>query len=66
VTPQLDQLRLETVADPLLGVRSGVGEEPHSDTLLGSVDLATIQRAYAANVEALKAMDGVSRTVAGT
>jgi hypothetical protein len=65
VTPQLDQLRLETVADPLLGVRSGV-TEPHSDTLLGSVDLATIQRAYAANVEALKAMDGVSRTVAGT
>jgi len=55
VTPQLDQLRLERVADP-----------PHSDTVLGLVDLATIQRAYAANVEASKAMDGVSRTVAGT
>lgn len=55
MTPQPDQLQLETVIDP-----------PHSDTVLGLVDLATIQRAYAANVEALKAMDGVSRTVAET
>ena len=28
------------------------------------IDLVTIQRAYAANVDALKALDGVLRTVA--
>jgi hypothetical protein len=29
------------------------------------IDLVTIQRAYAANVDALKAMDGVLGTIAG-
>jgi flagellar basal body rod protein FlgG len=29
------------------------------------IDLVTIQRAYAANIDALKAMDGVLGTIAG-
>jgi flagellar basal-body rod protein FlgF len=85
---KIDQLRVETVSDPLklrkegtgrfisdvpgtpadestVSVRQGFVEEPNSDTVLGMVDLVTIQRAYAANVDALKAMDGVLGTVAG-
>jgi flagellar basal body rod protein FlgG len=46
-------------------VRQGSIEEPNSDAVLGMIDLVTIQRAYAANVDALKAMDGVLATVAG-
>jgi flagellar basal body rod protein FlgG len=34
-------------------------EEANIDPLLSMVDLVTIQRAYAANVDALKAMDSV-------
>jgi flagellar basal body rod protein FlgG len=45
-------------------VRQGRIEEPNSDAVLGMVDLVTIQRAYAANVDALKAMDGVLGTIA--
>jgi flagellar basal body rod protein FlgG len=40
-------------------------EEPNGDTLHGMIDLITIQRAYSANVDALKAMDHVLDTVAG-
>jgi flagellar basal body rod protein FlgG len=46
-------------------VRQGSVEEPSSDSALGPIDLVTIQRAYAANIDALKAMDGVLATVAG-
>jgi len=46
-------------------IRQGSVEEPNSDAVLGMIDLVTIQRAYAANVDALKAMDGVLGTVAG-
>lgn len=46
-------------------IRQGSIEEPNSDAVLGMIDLVTIQRAYAANVDALKAMDGVLGTVAG-
>jgi flagellar basal body rod protein FlgG len=83
----LDQLRLETVADPGtlrkegtgrflppegtkltaaegVTIRQGTVEEPNSDAVLGMIDLVTIQRAYAANVDALKAMDGVLGTIA--
>lgn len=45
-------------------VRQGNIEEPNSDAVLGMIDLVTIQRAYAANVDALKAMDGVLGTIA--
>jgi flagellar basal-body rod protein FlgF len=45
-------------------VRQGNVEEPNSDAVLGMIDLVTIQRAYAANVDALKAMDGVLGTIA--
>ena len=47
-----------------LTLRQGSVEEPNSDAVLGMTDLVTIQRAYAANVDALKAMDGVLGTIA--
>lgn len=40
-------------------VRQGAVEESNVDPLLTMVDLITIQRAYSANVDALKAMDSV-------
>jgi flagellar basal-body rod protein FlgF len=53
------------VAPGTTTVQQGAVEQPNSDTVLGMVDLVTIQRAYAANVDAIKAMDGVLDTVAG-
>jgi flagellar basal body rod protein FlgG len=44
-------------------VRQGAVEESNQDTLRGVVDLVTIQRAYAANVDSLKALDSVLGTV---
>jgi len=44
-------------------VRQGVTEDSNQDTLKGTVDLVTIQRAYAANVDSLKALDSVLGTV---
>jgi len=44
-------------------VRQGAVEEPNVDPLLGMVDLVAIQRAYAANLDALRSMDGVLGTV---
>jgi flagellar basal-body rod protein FlgF len=46
-------------------ITQGAIEQPNSDPVLGMVDLVTIQRAYAANLDAIKAMDGVLDTVAG-
>jgi flagellar basal-body rod protein FlgF len=83
----VDQLRLETVNDPLtlrkegggqlraqgattpagpdaLRVRQGAIEESNLDAIHGMVDLVTIQRAYTANINVLRAMDGVLGTVA--
>lgn len=40
-------------------IRQGVIEEANVDPILSMVDLISIQRAYAANVEALRAMDHV-------
>jgi flagellar basal body rod protein FlgG len=54
----------KTVQADAVTVRQGSIEEPNSDAVLGMVDLVTIQRAYAANIDALKAMDGVLATVA--
>jgi flagellar basal-body rod protein FlgF len=44
-------------------LRQGEVEDSNQDTLKGVVDLVTIQRAYAANVDSLKALDGVLETV---
>jgi len=52
------------IAADAVTVRQASIEEPNSDAVLGMIDLVTIQRAYAANVDALKAMDGVLGTVA--
>ena len=40
-------------------LRQGSIEDSNQDTLHGVVDLVTIQRAYAANVDSLKALDSV-------
>ncbi|MEO8633745.1 MAG: flagellar hook basal-body protein [Gemmatimonadales bacterium] len=40
-------------------LRQGSTEDSNQDTLHGIVDLVTIQRAYAANVDSLKALDSV-------
>ncbi|HVO35478.1 MAG TPA: flagellar hook basal-body protein [Gemmatimonadales bacterium] len=53
------------VADPsVLRVRQGAIEESNLDPIHGMVDLVTIQRAYSANISALRALDGVLGTVA--
>ena len=54
---------LQPVADGVTRVRQGAVEESNLDALLSMVDLVSIQRAYAANAEALKALDGVLGTV---
>ena len=54
----------KTVAADAVTVRQGSVEEPNGDGVLAMIDLVTIQRAYAANVDALKALDGVLATVA--
>ncbi|HEY3934408.1 MAG TPA: flagellar hook-basal body complex protein [Gemmatimonadales bacterium] len=42
-----------------VGVHQGTLEDSNVNSLLGSVDLIMIQRAYASSVDALKTMDGV-------
>jgi flagellar basal body rod protein FlgG len=56
---------LAPVEDGVTRLRQGAIEEPNMDPLLSMVDMITIQRAYAANVDALRAMDGVLGTVTG-
>ncbi|HEX3929014.1 MAG TPA: flagellar hook basal-body protein [Gemmatimonadales bacterium] len=46
-------------------VHQGTIEGSNVSALLGSVDMIMIQRAYAASVDALKAMDGVLDTISG-
>lgn len=46
-------------ADDTTHVRQGSVEEANFDPLLSMVDLVSIQRAYAANIDALKTMDSV-------
>jgi flagellar basal-body rod protein FlgF len=50
-------------ADGATQVRQGSVEEANLDPLLSMVDLVTIQRAYASNIEALRAMDSVLGTI---
>ena len=81
------RLRIETVDDPGLLRKEGVGrfvpggptrplpdpgatkirqgsiEEANVDAVLSMVDLVAIQRAYSANVDALKAMDSMLGTI---
>ena len=45
--------------EDLTRVRQGAVEDANIDPMLSMVDLVTIQRAFAANVDALKAMDSV-------
>jgi flagellar basal body rod protein FlgG len=54
---------LHAVAEGVARVRQGAVEESNLDALLSMVDLVNIQRAYAANVNALKTLDGVLGTV---
>lgn len=44
-------------------VAQGALEEPNMDPITSMVDLISIQRAYAANIDALRAMDNVLGTV---
>ncbi len=57
-----DQERV-AVDSATLTLRQGEIEDSNQDTLRGTVDLVTIQRAYAANVDSLKALDSVLGTV---
>lgn len=47
------------VPEGLALVRQGAVEEANLDPLMSMVDLVTIQRAYASNIEAMRAMDSV-------
>lgn len=46
-----------------LTLQQGALEEANVNSLLGTVDMIMVQRAYAANIEALRAMDGVMGTL---
>jgi flagellar basal body rod protein FlgG len=48
-----------------LSVHQGNLEDANVDPLLGTVQMIMIQRAYAANIEALHTMDGVMGTITG-
>ncbi len=50
-------------AEGTVALRQGAIEEPNADPLLAMVDLVTIQRAFSANLDALRAMDGVLGTI---
>ncbi len=50
---------LQAVAETETVVRQGAVEEANLDPLLSMVELVNIQRGYAANIDALKAMDSV-------
>lgn len=51
------------LAADLAPVRQGAIEESNMNVMSGTIDLVMIQRAYASNVEALKAMDSVLGSV---
>jgi flagellar basal body rod protein FlgG len=56
---------LSPVVEGATRLRQGAIEEPNMDPLLSMVDLITIQRAYSANIDALRTMDGVMGVVTG-
>jgi flagellar basal-body rod protein FlgG len=55
----------KTLGAPGVQLRQRAIEDANVSPLLGTVDLIMIQRAYAANTEALRTMDGVLGTVTG-
>lgn len=55
----------QKVPEDTTRVRQGRLEEANIDPIPAMVDLVTIQRAYAANIDALRAMDGVLGIVTG-
>jgi flagellar basal-body rod protein FlgF len=57
---------LRPVPEAQTFVRQGSVEEANLDPVLSMVELVTIQRSYGANVDALKALDGVLGTVTNT
>jgi len=54
---------VHAAADGTTTVRQGSVEDANLDSMLSMVDLVTIQRAFSANVDALKAMDSVLGSV---
>jgi flagellar basal body rod protein FlgG len=56
---------LQPVDEGVTMLRQGSIEDPNLDGVLSMVDLVTIQRAYTANLDALRAMDGVLGIVTG-
>lgn len=54
---------VERAVEGTVFLRQGALEEPNADPLLAMVDLVTIQRAFTANLDALRAMDGVLGTI---
>ncbi len=59
----LPQGGTHAVSERRTRVRQGSLEEPNVNPLTSMVDLVNIQRAYAANIQALKAMDGALEIV---
>ena len=56
---------LRALHDDAVQVRQGSVEEPNLDPILSMVELVSIQRAYSANVQALRVMDGALGIVTG-
>ncbi len=54
---------LRAVEDGTVQVEQGAVEDANVDPVLSMIDLVTIQRAFSANVDALKAMDNVLGTI---
>jgi flagellar basal body rod protein FlgG len=54
---------LLAAAPETVRVRQGAVEDANIDPLVSMIDLVSIQRAYSANVDALRTMDGVLGTV---
>jgi flagellar basal-body rod protein FlgF len=55
---------VQPVTEGSVRVRQGAIEQANLDPIVSMVDLVAIQRAYAANIDALRAMDGVLNVVA--
>jgi len=55
----LSRTPVRDVSQGATTVKQGAVEDANLNTITSMVDLITIQRAYSANLEALKAMDGV-------
>ncbi len=53
------------VAEEATRVKQGQLEDPNVDPVMSMVEMITIQRAYATNIQALRTMDSVMGTVTG-